>query len=35
MNKVDRFFKKKVEDLIVEPRSEAWAKLEANLSKKK
>lgn len=34
MNKVDRFFKKKVEDLIVEPRSEAWAKLEANLSKK-
>lgn len=34
MNKVDRFFKKKIEDLIVEPRSEAWAKLEVNLSKK-
>ena len=35
MNRLDRLFKKKLEDLALEPRSEAWLKLEANLSKKK
>ena len=34
MNRLDRLFKKKLEDLALEPRSEAWLKLEANLSKK-
>ena len=34
MNKLDEFLKKKVEDLAVEPRAEAWSKLESNLSKK-
>ena len=34
MNKLDELFKKKLEDLALEPRSEAWLKLEANLSKK-
>ncbi len=34
MNKLDGLFKKKLEDLTLEPRSEAWLKLEANLSKK-
>lgn len=34
MNKIDSFFKKKVEVAAMEPRGEAWAKLEANLSKK-
>ncbi len=34
MNKVDNFFKKKVYAVATEPRAEAWAKLEANLSKK-
>lgn len=34
MNKVDNFFKRKIEVTSIEPRPEAWAKLEANLSKK-
>ncbi len=34
MNKIDNFFKKKVEEASVEARPEAWQKLEANLSKK-
>lgn len=34
MNKVDQFFKRKLEDLSVAPRAEAWASLEANLQKK-
>ena len=34
MSKVDRFFRKKVEDVVLEPRSEAWLRLEGNLSKK-
>ena len=34
MNKIDKFFKKKVEDFVLEPRPEAWDRLEANLSKK-
>ena len=34
MNKLDGLFKRKLEDLALEPRSEAWIKLEANLSKK-
>ena len=34
MNKIDSFFKKKVEGATMEPRAEAWAKVEANLSKK-
>jgi hypothetical protein len=34
MSKVDRFFRKKVEDVVLQPRSEAWLKLERNLSKK-
>jgi len=34
MNKIDEFLKKKVEDLAVEPRTEAWSKLESKLSKK-
>ena len=34
MNKIDGIFKKKLEDLALEPRSEAWVKLEAKLSKK-
>lgn len=34
MNKVDKFFKKKVDEFVLEPRPEAWGRLEANLSKK-
>jgi hypothetical protein len=34
MNNIDNFFKKKVEGLAIEPRPEAWSKLESNLSKK-
>jgi hypothetical protein len=34
MNKLDSFFKKKMEAAAIEPRGEAWAKLESNLSKK-
>lgn len=34
MNKLDGLFKRKLEDLALEPRSEAWIKLEVNLSKK-
>ena len=34
MSKVDRFFRKKVEDVVLQPRSEVWLKLEGNLSKK-
>ena len=34
MNKVDQFFKSKLEDLSIEPGVNAWANLEANLQKK-
>ncbi|MBK5280131.1 MAG: hypothetical protein JJE09_14835 [Bacteroidia bacterium] len=34
MNKIDRFFKKKLGDLQLDPTSSAWAKLETNISKK-
>ncbi|MEK6783160.1 MAG: hypothetical protein AABY93_15775 [Bacteroidota bacterium] len=34
MNKIDRFFREKLYDLVLEPGSGAWVKLDANLSKK-
>jgi len=34
MNKIDDLFKKKLEDLTLDPSGEAWIKLNANLTKK-